>query len=312
MKKRYQLIIYCAIAIVLILYGLVPYFEGQTKHRDSKHDWMANLSDDATLDTIYLPGTHDSCAYASDFPFVSRCQTLTIEDQLNSGFRYFDLRVDYKNNQLVMVHGPLTCRKGFLKETLTFEETLNAFETFIHQNPSETLLLNIKASDGANDAYASFMKDHIHHSTQQYLIENKLYPLKEVRGKIILASRYQEETDVTEPLIMMWSDQRNKLYQEPVFEEGTIANTPLYVQDHFQLKHEDKWNCFLEETTKDGIYLNFLSTKGPSKLGHPYNYAFSLNPLLLHLDLHELRPQIIIVDFGDARIAEHIYKTNFE
>ena len=151
-----------------------------------------------------------------------------------------------------------------------------------------------------------------HHSTQQYLTENKLYPLKEVRGKIILASRYQEETDVTNPLIMMWSDQRNKLYQEPVFEEGTIANTPLYVQDHFQLKHQDKWNCFLEECNKDGIHLNFLSTKGPSKLGHPYNYAFSLNPLLLHLDLHELRPQIIIVDFGDARIAEHIYNTNFE
>ena len=60
------------------------------------------------------------------------------------------------------------------------------------------------------------------------------------------------------------------------------------------------------------MFLNFVSTAGDGKIGHPKGYAKALNTLLME---YELKPEtsygVIIVDFGTADLARHIYYSNF-
>ncbi len=60
------------------------------------------------------------------------------------------------------------------------------------------------------------------------------------------------------------------------------------------------------------ISLNFLSTKGTLVYGHPWYFARALNA---RLAAKELRPDTfhgwIVVDFGSAPLAKHIYAANF-
>ena len=88
------------------------------------------------------------------------------------------------------------------------------------------------------------------------------------------------------------------------------------MQDRFEYDSADKWNAFRAGMdngagVKD-ISLNFLSTKGSQSYGHPYRYARVLNTRLLGTALpagsfHGW----IVVDFGSAPLASHIYRANF-
>ena len=67
------------------------------------------------------------------------------------------------------------------------------------------------------------------------------------------------------------------------------------------------------EEGRDGgaVRISFLSTKGTAKYGHPYSFAKTLNAKLMAEDTASLDGWII-VDFGSAGLAEHIYKANFQ
>ena len=56
--------------------------------------------------------------------------------------------------------------------------------------------------------------------------------------------------------------------------------------------------------------LSFLSTKGESAYGHPFEYAKDLNARLTETDGIALSGWIV-VDFGSPTLAERIYRTNY-
>ena len=65
--------------------------------------WMEELPDDSDFSTILYPGTHDSGTYNltpsnNDFSWASKCQDLSIREQLAIGIRYVDIRVKYCND----------------------------------------------------------------------------------------------------------------------------------------------------------------------------------------------------------------------
>lgn len=63
---------------------------------------------------MILLGTHNSLSYLPcqwyfrPFAWVGRCQSLCIEEQYNSGVRYFDIRVKYVDGKAISGHGLLT------------------------------------------------------------------------------------------------------------------------------------------------------------------------------------------------------------
>ena len=81
------------------------------------------------------------------------------------------------------------------------------------------------------------------------------------------------------------------------------------------LAREEKWDAFVNSINympegNDYVKVSFLSTNGSITYGHPYKYANALNKKLLDSDI-ELNGWVI-VDFCSPKLAERIYRYNFE
>ena len=99
-------------------------------------EWMNLLNDSILITDVSIPGSHNSCSYNTSFSF-SKCQTYNLEEQLNMGVRYLDLRFTLKNGKLKMYH-------GWDNLNISFEECLNQIKHFLEEHPSEILLLRLQ------------------------------------------------------------------------------------------------------------------------------------------------------------------------
>lgn len=62
----------------------------------STNNWMASINQSTPLFKISIPGTHDSCALHDDNTFnYTKCQSLSLTDQLLNGIRFLDIRPSY-------------------------------------------------------------------------------------------------------------------------------------------------------------------------------------------------------------------------
>lgn len=99
------------------------------------NEWMKNLSNQKSIDTISIPGTHDSASfYGGD---IVQTQSMSITDQLNSGVRFLDIRLRHINNVFAIHHGSV-----FQKQF--FGDILNQVSDFLQKNPSEFILMRVK------------------------------------------------------------------------------------------------------------------------------------------------------------------------
>jgi hypothetical protein len=143
---------------------------------EDNRNWMENMADKISqkpLRTICLPGTHDSATYkitpkskvSPDAPadlygiehiikgsFLSPLlkyivanwavsQPQTITQQLNSGIRYFDLRLWWDGSEIYLVHSMTSVK---------YSDLINEIQTFVQENPKEILLLDFNQFIGFN------------------------------------------------------------------------------------------------------------------------------------------------------------------
>ena len=73
-------------------------------------NWMKKLSDNINITEINIPGTHDSCTCKVRYAFIAKCQSKTIKEQLNSGIRFLDIRVEKEGSRLKLVHDIADCK----------------------------------------------------------------------------------------------------------------------------------------------------------------------------------------------------------
>lgn len=178
----------------------------------SAADWMQELDDNKKLSEINLPGTHDSAmAYGKNgtenymrifgIPVMNtwayaHTQCLTIEEQLNAGVRFFDLRFSSKSDELRMCHGDMADVKTvnlvlkFLnllhpilmmadligipfaqidtefyayedeacQQPSSIQTLLEQVKAFLQEHPSEALILKLQKENGEDDAYLNDLK----------------------------------------------------------------------------------------------------------------------------------------------------------
>ena len=123
-----------------------------------------------------MPGTHDSATKYVRFKPICNTQNLTIEEQLQIGVRYLDMRFELKDGRkLVAVHSIADCKKerGLNSADLIAADTVNMCESFLKENPGETILFQLKEDDG--DA-ASFMRS-ASGAEKSFGISKTAYPL---------------------------------------------------------------------------------------------------------------------------------------
>ena len=246
-KKTLRIILASAFSLTALVLGVFGFTGHLFQKSNSKEyaKWMSKIADSTSLRDINMPGSHDTMALYSIGDLAGQCQSLSLENQLNLGVRFLDIRLKEDNNKLKAVH-------GFIDQRASFNEITSVIESFIKQNPTEMIIMSVKEEANASKSDISFED-----SLKTYLTDDVYYlgtnlpsTLGEVRGKVVLLSRYSNST-IGIPAFSGWADSSS----------FTLPND-IYVQDTYKIKStEQKQNeivsCFNE--TGHALKINFLS-----------------------------------------------------
>jgi 1-phosphatidylinositol phosphodiesterase len=295
----------------LLLSGLLCVcFFGSSAAGQSNAGWMGSLRGDTSLSELSIPGTHNSGAMHEWFYGTTKCQTLTIPEQLRAGVRFLDIRCRHVKDRFLIYHGPVYQR-------LTFDDVLSSCCRFLDQNPTECLIMrvqeestpsaNTRAFEDTFDAYAAG-------DPARWWLAGNVPTLFQAKGRIVLLRRFTARSvpkgiDATD-----WLD--NKSF--------TISNSAarLRVQDCYRF-HDNRWKWKAIQTLyeqadsldRDCLCINFASGYTPSwffRMPRIRTVSNVINPLIAAYFANKCprRYGITAMDFADARISSLIIATN--
>ena len=178
-------------------------------------NWMSGIPDNRYIYEINLPGTHDSTTansknstdnYVKIFGIpvynsgkYAKTQSLTLQQQLDAGVRYLDLRFSAKQGKLLLCHGNnekaapvnkavkilsylnpiLLLLEHFDRPFLSLDTQFYAYEDeectveitcesalaqvkkFLTENPSETVIITAKKENGDTDEFLKLFNEQI-------------------------------------------------------------------------------------------------------------------------------------------------------
>lgn len=306
-----------AVLAVCVMMYVIPAFEGVSAEKvEGSENWMKDLPDEALLSEVVLPGTHDSATQYAQLAFFSKCQSLGFREQLDAGYRYLDIRLG-DGEGLPLMHGFINCTvNGWpWAGTLYLESVLSDCYAFLEANPTETIVFCVKHEHGdAPDAdFAEKLAAFTAEAPERWYEGSEVPTVGEARGKLVLLKRFEDGGKLP-GLTFIWEKQRGYADTEKHSEAYENPACTGYVQDRFEYDADEKWTAFVKgmgtaEASETSVSLNFLSTKGHAKYGHPWKFASVLNKKLA--ENGDGLCGWIIVDFGSAELAKTIWSANF-
>ncbi len=239
MKKCFKMVIMVALAAALLvsctISGFCRELIGPKLIRGN--NWMSEVPNNAYLNALNIPGTHDSGMSNTSVGvgMFAQTQSLTIAQQLEAGARIFDIRLRYggdDENYICHGEGIFNC-DGYKPDDshYTYWDVLKEMADFLIANPSETVLFFVRDEDPGSDekddydynhALATaeakleeYWKDSAEHEFIRYSRKAvPEYTMGEVRGDII---RFPDGVGF-----------------------GDLMNERLY--DNYEYSYVDKWN----------------------------------------------------------------------
>lgn len=326
MKKSVKKLSAVLLAITILLVSVIPAFAADSAQEMNGTNWMEFIDGSKKITEITIPGTHDSCTQYVGLSFIYRTQFLSVYDQLKTGVRYFDMRFKQEDNDFFATHAIVSCKteNGIFADKLTAGAVIENCKTFLKENPSETILFQLKIESGekTEDFYSAFYDKYIANDKDSWFIENRVPALEEARGKIVLlrvapadAERFDDSNSginfstyphVEEPEVI------NFKCSEITKLRGSEAYAGLYIQDSYKIKGEDKWTAvktFLEQDLNPDNFNICLSSYAFAKM--PKGNAKDMNPRLLNYNFEKGRYYgIVVTDFVTAELADKIFMTN--
>ncbi len=165
--------------------------------------WMGKLPDHTPLSALSIPGTHNSPTHYKALPSV-RCQAVSLEEQLNNGVRFLDIRVqvenpdDSGNDKLVLVHSAFPVS---LTGNKYFRDLLNTVTHFLDTHPSETVIMSLKregTGKASDQQLSKVLHDHYINPDQgRWFTGNRTPRLSEVRQRIMLLRRFNIDASIS-------------------------------------------------------------------------------------------------------------------
>ncbi|MSP14473.1 MAG: hypothetical protein EXR62_16155 [Chloroflexi bacterium] len=160
----------------------------------SSKSWMSLLDTgpDDTLASITIPGTHDTGTYGGGglLQRSNQCQTLSIQDQLNAGIRWFDLRLGIVGEELEVHHS------SYPQNVFLGKDILPAIKTFLAQQGTETVILCVNQEGGSSASPQGHgFNGLLHKFMMAGVTQNKLYDrpempkLADMKGCVVLMRR---------------------------------------------------------------------------------------------------------------------------
>ena len=289
--------------------------------------WMKNIPGETLICDVNLPGTHDSATRFCEFPYFSRCQELSITEQLNIGVRFLDLRVAISEGKLMLVHASSKCFKAPSdKAFLMLDDVLSDCEDFLKANPSEALIISIKRDHGdtSENTFDLLFKEYLGRAF--WYKENRIPTLHEVRGKAVFLNRFcvdednDEYNDFNTGLNFSgWPDQgkyqhKTHLCSIMVRRDGTEGE-PIYLQDWYKLSPFKKWKLAILPTLQNspcenGVFITFFSCGNP--LHNPKRSAKYILKKFKKITLAQMKKYgWVLFDFPTEKDCRKVILTNF-
>lgn len=324
--KKWSAVCLAAMLSLSIFGGL-----GQTQVQAAEKEttnWMADIDGKTMLSAISIPGTHDTCTQYVGLRYVFQCQNTSVAEQLEDGYRYMDMRLvldgEGEEQTLILKHNFSKCKKSnaLFAKALTLSDVLRDVYAFLEENPTETVIMCMKAENGKDDVaeVQKLLYKQIDANADMWYLANEIPTLDEVRGKIVLATRFEDKMGVGESrsgLHFYWEDQGDRTVVDVPYVLSVVNDTTsLWVQDRYNYDTADKLDAIVDnlencQAADDTFSINFTSTSGSGKVGHPKKYASTINEYLLSYDWKENTCYgIVVVDFASDKLAKCIYGTN--
>lgn len=108
-------------------------------------DWMGSVSDEVRLNSLSIPGTHDSLTFDLVDNDVFQCQNHNLKTQLRAGLRYFDIRGRLLVNATAASQEPVIgIFHGHVSTGYTFQDVLLTMFSFLEDHPTEGIVMRLK------------------------------------------------------------------------------------------------------------------------------------------------------------------------
>lgn len=150
--------------------------------------FLSQLPDKLSLRSLMLPGTHETMAFYG-WPH-SQCQSeaTPLAAQLQAGIRVIDIR-------LAVIDGALIAYHGIYPEQTPFKDIVSTVYAFLTAPTTrrETVIMSVKQEDQASLLFSQLVHEAVYNGPggkKMWFLENRIPTLGEVRGKVILFSRF--------------------------------------------------------------------------------------------------------------------------
>lgn len=317
-------------------------------------EWMKNVPDDTKIVDMFIPGTHNtgaSAPYGKNLgPGIGQiakkrlgikspgnvnidtglscptgpwavCQTWTIEEQLNSGIRAFDLRVAYEEG-LGIYHGEVPF-------DVSYHDCAKVLAEFVNKHKSECVFVRIKQThrdlawrDRKNKG---FYKDYIYVGKKRYprledeinlanMNHFKKNQFREEKGMEFRFHKFLKAKNKFPTIGQL----RGKVVYFPEDMKGISG--PKWngggkndIQDKWNMDNVDlKWDLIKAHATKarqkETYYINFVScVKFPNT---PAGMALELNKKLFDENLDGFKGSFYMMDFPGTGLVKRIIQKN--
>lgn len=225
--------------------------------------WMSQLNQALYLDQINMAGTHDTGTYYAggiekDY---AKTQSLTIAEQLRAGIRYLDVRCHHISDMFTIHHGSFYMN-------LYFRDLLEECRSFLANNPTETLIMQVKEEHSDADketntrSFYETLKVYMDQSPDIWYLEDTIPTLAQAKGKIVLVRRFDLSGSTAPKKLGIYAD---------FTDNATFTTGHLRVQDEYKYSSvNNKWQAFsklmAEAANKDKNtrlwFINFTSAAG--------------------------------------------------
>jgi 1-phosphatidylinositol phosphodiesterase len=269
-----------------------PFFHADDEAVANYANWMSRLDDEKLLSELSLPGTHDTMARCKNllcFPLddIAQTQSMTLLQQLNSGIRVLDIRVNYERvNSLGFLvaceNGDTGCvfaiYHGLLYQGETFiSSVLNVVIDFLNDHPSESIVMRIKEEGGDNLLFNDAMKAILAHPYYSQNILKKTCNPSNVNIAVKLGTG-EADCDARGKFAVLrqWKNDNvnGEAHPESIGRWGSLIPSAQKQDDYSVTTNWDlhsKWekikthlNTADNDSSDNKLYANFLSASGGS------------------------------------------------
>ena len=165
-------------------------------------DWLSMVKDGTKVCKLSIPGTHDTMTgmgfyqpvlkYIFNMTAIS--QVSTLEEQMNCGLRFFDIR-PVVSTDTIAKKKILRLTHGISELDVTFEQAIDQLQSYLKAHPTEFFIVKLQFDNGFEDQKDLFtlLSNVLHLTKYQGLFVENWRPditVGEMRGKILWLSRY--------------------------------------------------------------------------------------------------------------------------